>query len=544
MKLFVYGFWSGFLEGTNPIDISFFINLFQKIFDTEHIELGNFEESDILLETIFESSSYLYAKKWKYSFLFSGESRLYGWYKDYTCVLYGEKNHNNIINVPLFIPMLYCSNKLEKINEKKFIENVPTKNICAIISNDGGNERNYFLNELDKKIHVDYGGSYKNNIPRVEYQYNSEEFIDFISQYKFVISMENSRGETYITEKILHGFNAGNIPIYWGSTNVCDYFNEERFINLRDISETENVINKIIEIANDDNKYLEIVNKPVYKNNCLDRTIESIVNDVKNLIFNKPYKLITKTFFIASPEFELRRFERLNNDFQNIGFKNYHMEFICPTYKHTITDEIMQNHVKENIIKKFRISGMRKSEISLFLNYKAVLEHIYKNYSDGVFCIFESDVLIMKDNINELDEFINCVYDKRDNWDLIHIGSDLENNQYFTKPYCDVALPYRNKITHLPDSYIEDITNENDKFRLIRKFHTRCTDSFLWNYSGIVKYLNYLNNNPSYDAPMDYYMTNFFENTLDFKHYWSIKTFLIQGTNFGFEESTIQKDLV
>ena len=46
MKLFVYGFWSGFLEGTNPIDISFFINLFQKVFDTD-IELGNFEESDI-----------------------------------------------------------------------------------------------------------------------------------------------------------------------------------------------------------------------------------------------------------------------------------------------------------------------------------------------------------------------------------------------------------------------------------------------------------------------------------------------------------------
>jgi len=542
MKLFVYGFWSGFIEKTNPVNVSFFIDLFEKIFDTT-IELGNFEDSDILLETIFESNTYLYAKKWNYSFLFSGESRLKSFYKDYSCVLYGEKNHDNIINLPLFIPMLYCSNKLEKINEKTFIENVPTKNICAIISNSGGNERNYFLNELEKKIHIDYGGSYKNNIQRVEYQYDSEEFIDFISQYKFVISMENSRGETYITEKILHGFNSRNIPVYWGSLNVCDYFNEERFINLRDISETENVINKIIHIVNDDNKYLEIVNKPVYKNNCLDRNIESIVKDVKNLIFHKPYKLITKTFFIASPEFEMRRFERLNNDFQNIGFKNYHMEFICPTYKQTITDETLNKHVKENIIKRFRVSGMKKAEISLFLNYKAVLEHIYKNYSDGIFFIFESDVLIMKDNIDELDKFINCVYDKRDNWDLIHIGSDLENNQYFTKPYCDCPLPYRNKITHLPDSYIEDITNENDTFRLIRKFHTRCTDSFLWNYSGIVKYLNYLNNNPIYDAPMDYYMTNFFENTSDFKHYWSMNTFFIQGSNFGFEESTIQKDI-
>jgi hypothetical protein len=369
MKLFVYGFWSGFIEKTNPVNISFFIDLFEKIFDTT-IELGNFEDSDILLETIFESNTYLYAKKWNYSFLFSGESRLNSFYKDYSCVLYGEKNHDNIINLPLFIPMLYCSNRLDKINEKKNIVTVPKKNICAVLSNPCGNERNFILNEIQKKIHIDYGGAYKNNIPSFENPYDSQEFIDFLSQYKFVVTMENSNGETYITEKILHGFSAGNIPIYWGSTNVCDYFNEERFINCNDIYDIENSMNRIIDIINDDNKYLEIVNKNVYNNDKLFRNIDSIVNDIKNLLFEKPYKLISKTFFISSPEFELRRFERLNNDFQNIGFKNYHMEFICPTYKHTITDEIMNKHVKENYIKNFRVSGMKKSEISLFLNYK------------------------------------------------------------------------------------------------------------------------------------------------------------------------------
>jgi hypothetical protein len=281
--------------------------------------------------------------------------------------------------------MLYCSNRLDKINENKNIVNVPKKNICAILSNPCGNERNFLLNEIEKKFHIDYGGAYKNNIPKVEYQYNTQEFIDFVSQYKFVVTMENSRGETYITEKILHGFNAENIPIYWGSLNVCDYFNEERFINVNNISNTDVIINKIIDIINDDNKYLEIVNKTVYKNNYLERNIDSIVNDVKNLIFNKPYNLITQSFFISSPKFELNRFERLKSDFQNIGFKNYHMEFICPTYKYTVTDEIMNKHVKENLVKKSRYFGMKKAEISLFLNYKAVLEHIYKNIRKQTF---------------------------------------------------------------------------------------------------------------------------------------------------------------
>ena len=543
MKLFVYGFWDGFIDKKNPVDIYFFIDLFKKVFETD-IEIGNFEESDILLETIFEPNTYLYSKKWKYSFLFSGESRLNNYYKDYTCVLYGEKNHDNIINVPLFIPILYCSKQMDIINEKKNNQNIPKKNICAIISNSRGNEINFFLDELEKKIHIDYGGSYKNNTQLIKSQYNTEEFIDFVSQYKFVITMENSRGDTYITEKILHGFNAGNIPVYWGSLNISDYFNEERFINLNDISNTENVINKIVEIINNDDKYIEIVNKYVYNNNKLDRNVDSIVSDIKNLIFDRPYKLITKTFFISSPDFEFQRYERLKKDFQSIGFKNHNMEFICPTYKHTITNEIMNKHVKENLVKKLRVVGMKKAEISLFLNYKAILEHIYKNYSDGIFFIFESDVLIIKNNINDFDEFIKNLYYKKNSWDLIHIGgSPFENCDYFTKPYLDCQLPYRDTVNHLPNSYIEDITNEKDKFRLIRKFHTRCTDSFIWNYSGIIKFLNYLNANPIYDAPFDYYMINFFENSLDFKHYWSINTFLIQGSNLGFEESTIQKDL-
>ena len=37
---------------------------------------------------------------------------------------------------------------------------------------------------------------------------------------KFIISMENSIGDTYITEKVLHGLLADTIPIYWGTNNI------------------------------------------------------------------------------------------------------------------------------------------------------------------------------------------------------------------------------------------------------------------------------------------------------------------------------------
>ena len=50
----------------------------------------------------------------------------------------------------------------------------------------------------------------------------------------------------------------------------------------------------------------------------------------------------------------------------------------------------------------------------------------------------------------------------------------------------------------MPEELVEtvDITSQNDSFRLIRKFNTRCCDSFLWTYSGVVKFLKYMNKNP------------------------------------------------
>jgi len=529
MKLFVYGFWSGFIEKTNLTNICFFIDLFQKVFDTE-IELGTFEDSDILLETIFETNTFLYSKKWNYTFLFSGESRLNAFYKDYSCVLYGEKNHKNIINIPLFMIMNYLS----ILSYKKNIDIIPPKNVCAIITNPNGKERNYFLNKLEKYTTIDYGGKYKTNIPIINHSYNTQEFIDILSQYKFIISMENSRGETYITEKILHGFYAGIIPVYWGSLNINDYFNEKRFLQIKDMNneiEIDNVIRNIITMSDD--VYIQMVNENILKT---DRNIDTIVTDIKNLLFHRD--VVIKNYFICSQEFEPMRFERLNT-----YFKNSNNKFICPTYKHTITSDIMKTYIKNDLMKNFRkICGMKKAEISLFLNYKAVLEDIYKNYSDGLFLIFESDVLIIENNIDKFDEFLNTMYNKKWDWDLIHIGSDIVNNKYFTKPYCDCKLPFRNEVFGLPQNYIEDITSPSDKYRLVRKFHTRCTDSFLWNYTGIVKFLNYMNENTYYDAAFDYYMTNFLEKTMDFKHYWSLSTFFYQASNFGIDASTIQND--
>ena len=139
MKVFINAFWDGFLDKTNSTHVDFFLLLLNQVFGSPVIISSSIHESDILLESIF-GSSVLGHRHWKYSFLFSGESRLVPWYKQYTCVLWGERNHDNVINVPLFIPYLHCNGLDISVGGSV----VPPKNVCAVLSNGGGKERNLF----------------------------------------------------------------------------------------------------------------------------------------------------------------------------------------------------------------------------------------------------------------------------------------------------------------------------------------------------------------------------------------------------------------
>jgi hypothetical protein len=300
------------------MDLSPFYKLFENIFN-ENIEIGTVENSDILFESVFGNDTLLYKKKWLYSFFFIGESdrrlsifienglqnsRL----KDYSCVLKGksgnDKNSKNVINFPLFVLYSYSFDftyNFKRYNFKRHnfpvnrFKNVPQKNVCVIISNIIDSEgRNLFIEELDKKVKIDYAGEYKNNVERIQHPNSSPEFIDFVSKYKVIIAMENSKNNNYITEKILHGFAANTIPVYWGADNVEKYFNKERFINVKSFNNNDinEAIDKIMAVLNNDDLFIEMINKPVYVNNFCPITLNNISTNVKKLlnIKNKQYK--------------------------------------------------------------------------------------------------------------------------------------------------------------------------------------------------------------------------------------------------------------
>ena len=280
----------------HDLNLDFFLDILKNVFNEEIIR-GSFEDSDILFESVFSAETIMYKKPWKYTFFFQGESdrRLpifmkaridNNTLKDYSCILKGEQSNANIINLPLFPLYLYTFKYTKEFLKNELVTRIPPKDICVIVSNGDSEGREIFFDRLEQRCKIDYAGWYKNNVNRVKAPCMSPGFIDYVSQYKFIITMENSKNKDYITEKILEGFAAKTIPVYWGSDNICAYFNEERFINVKSFSESDmdNAIDRIISILGDTNKYLEIINKPIYVNNTIPFSIESVANDIKTLL--------------------------------------------------------------------------------------------------------------------------------------------------------------------------------------------------------------------------------------------------------------------
>jgi hypothetical protein len=163
---------------------------------------------------------------------------------------------------------------------------IPPKNrICVIISNPGGQDRNTFLDTLERYFQVDYAGRYRNNVPAIQAPFSSPEFLQFVGQYRCVLTMENSRGGAYITEKITHGLLAGTIPIYWGARDVAKYLNEDRFIHVRDMNpeEMKRACQQIHTVMNDDEVYRTMASQPIFRD-ASGNAVSKMTIDMDSLV--------------------------------------------------------------------------------------------------------------------------------------------------------------------------------------------------------------------------------------------------------------------
>lgn len=163
--------------------------------------------------------------------------------KQFDIVLGSQENisHSNYIRGQYLCPWQIDKsyNDLFEINDLH-----KDRVLSAIISdstfNDGHKKRFAFVNQLKGhfKERLDWFG--RGNI-------FLENKWDGLANYKYSIAIENSSHQHYWTEKIADCFLALTIPIYYGCTNLNDYFPEGSFIQI-DVNDLEKSI-KVIEDA-------------------------------------------------------------------------------------------------------------------------------------------------------------------------------------------------------------------------------------------------------------------------------------------------------
>jgi alpha(1,3/1,4) fucosyltransferase len=171
----------------------------------------------------------------------------------------------NILNLPFFLQVKQIISRLDELIGLKNVKAKEKKKFCCIIiSNESAFERIDFFKKLSKYKKIDCFGktsltnSDNNLLPKCW-----TENPEFLSQYKFVISFENSFEEEYITEKLVNTLLGKAIPVYRGAPNVSEYFNTDAFINYEDYGKNyDQMIRKIIELDKDDVKYEEFLSRP------------------------------------------------------------------------------------------------------------------------------------------------------------------------------------------------------------------------------------------------------------------------------------------
>jgi alpha(1,3/1,4) fucosyltransferase len=199
-----------------------------KIFFTGENTLPDFTQCDYALSfaTINTERSYRFP--------------LYGWW-------YNQKSLDDRTLSTLVQPRQFDSTIL---SEKEFCGFVVSNPYCRV--------RNRFFEKLSAYQRVNSGGRYQNNVGGPV-----ADKAAFLKQHKFTIAFENSSTPGYTTEKLSDAYLAGTIPIYWGNPLVGKDFNRKAFICAHDFDSIDAVIRRVIELDNDDDRYLEMLNQPL-----------------------------------------------------------------------------------------------------------------------------------------------------------------------------------------------------------------------------------------------------------------------------------------
>lgn len=208
---------------------------------------------------------------------------------DVNLIMQPTNLEKRIVFCPLFIFESYWQDFWTLYKQPRPYED-KTNFCCFVVRNPGCEIRNRFFYILSQYKHVLSMGQLFNNIG---YTFPFDEtHVDSLKKFncKFMICFENTSSPYYLTEKLHNAWVAGTIPIYWGCTKAREWLNPKAFLYLEDTSDASisKLLNQIIELDNDHEKYMEMYNQPLIVGDIPEAlSIERITRDIQIILDNK-----------------------------------------------------------------------------------------------------------------------------------------------------------------------------------------------------------------------------------------------------------------
>jgi len=224
---------------------------------------------------------------------------------------------------------------------------------------------------------------------------------------------------------------------------------------------------------------------------------------------------ITRTFVLCKESVEPKRcaFQRhqLNRNKIPFGFFTY-------VWKSGLTPAILEKfHMPLT-----RELGPSPGDASLIINHVFLAQHIRQNYAAGTFLILESDAVLGVNFTSMLNAFLVEWQERPElGLDVIFLGECMEN------------------IVRSPQAGIH----------LYKATKARCTESLVWSYSGIVRFLDYYEKRarmqvPNQEAlitePIDFVLENFHNGVDNPGLYWTFPSIVMQGSQNGMFSSHLR----
>ena len=260
-----------------------FLTFFLKKLGFSDIEYKNSDECDIIISSHFFPHENKWNNKKKIYIYFSGE-RLVPPVSTYAenhiyIITTIEKNLNNNIYMPYFLKSPYINKKRKHINLNREYLLAYCNSNCVPL-------REQIFDLFVKKSGVSlchsYGscfGSYPETNNKIEGKWNNIKLIDTYKNYTFVIAMENHQLPGYVTEKIINAFYSGAIPIYWGASNINEFFNPKAFINVSNFSSLNECVDFVCNMSQVD--IVKMTLEPIYNesNELVNIFTDKLVNN-------------------------------------------------------------------------------------------------------------------------------------------------------------------------------------------------------------------------------------------------------------------------